>query len=290
VQVWDICGIAGLLSRYLMKYHWNYYSRAIARTSHDPFHHYGVETIAWDNNSKVWIAKAIYEARKYDILHIHCGINWLKYYKLFYPNKHRVLHLHGTKIRGKWNDYDLSDADMILVSTPDLLEGSPKRALYLPNPVDEELINHINELDQPKIKGAAFHVNRFALDKAEEYAQERGLKLTVFNRDRTPLPHKEFLKEMAKYEYYINVERTGFLNEISKFEYYIDVKRDYPTYAYEDIILEALSLTGLEALALGCKVINWNNEVLEGLPNIHRSINVANKLNMYYTQMLLGNT
>ena len=99
----------------------------------------------------------------------------------------------------------------------------------------------------------AFHVDRYASDVASKYVDKWGLDLVVHDRDNNALAHEEFAKTLIKYEYYV------------------DVKRDYD----KKNILEALSLTGLEALASGCKVINWKGKIIKGLPEEHRAKNVA---------------
>jgi len=270
IHIWGICGIGGLLSRYMIKYYPNdYESISIARKSHDVYNHSNEYTLVWDNRASMWLSKCLLKARKFDIIHIHSGISWIKYFRFLYPDSKIVIHLHGTKIRGRWNKYDLSKADLILVSTSDLLEESPDRTKYLPDPIDEELINNINALNIKKIKGKAFHVDRFAYLKAVEYAIDNKLELFPFNRGITPLDHKNFLIKMAEYEYVI------------------DVKKDFTNSVYEDKILKAISLTGLEALALGCKVIDWNNEVIDRLPIEHKSENVALLLNAFYNRMYL---
>jgi len=282
IHIWDICGIGGLLSRYLDR-HYDYESVAIARASHDPFLHAKDKALVWNHGAKVWLARCVLKARNYDIIHIHSGIHWIPIFRKANKTAKIVIHLHGTKIRGRWDEYDLSNADMILVSTKDLLDGSPEETLWLPNPVDEEGIALVNESMEgfEKIPGA-FHVDRYAVDKAQEYADDYGLELTVFNRDETPLPHKSFLALMGQYEYFINVERPKFLHGLAQHEYYIDVKRDFPGYPHADKVIPAFSLTGLEALALGCKVIDWNGVVHEGLPEHHRSEKVAEMLNGFY--------
>lgn len=267
INIWNTCGIGGLLAKYLEMY-FDYDTIAIARKSHDVFHHSNNKTLVWDNRASVWLMKCILKAKSYDIIHIHGGVQWLPYFRMIYPNKKIVLHLHGTKIRGRWDKEDVSKADLILVSTSDLLEGSPDSVLYLPNPVDEELINQINSLNNVKEKGWAFHVNRYAVDKAKEYASLHNLELNLFNRDKLFYNHYDFL------------------SHLSEWEYYIDVKRDFPKHVYGHIILKAVSLTGLEALALGCKVINWDNKVLEGLPLEHKGENVAKRLHEIYQGLL----
>ena len=268
IHIWNTAGIGGLLARYLDR-HYDYESIAIARASHDPYGLATEKTLVWDNRAIIWLIRCVLKARNFDIIHLHSGIQWLPYYRMFYPGKKIILHLHGTKIRGKWNDVDLSPADMVLVSTKDLLECSPKDTLWLPNPVDEELISKIKTYKIKKEKGWAFHVDRFAADKAIEYAQENKLQLVIRNRIMEPQNHELFLKS------------------ISHFEYYIDVKRDFPGHKEEGKILEAMSLTGLEALALGCKVIDWKGEIQEGLPPEHRSENVAEHLHHFYSYELI---
>lgn len=283
IHIWDICGIGGLLSRYLDR-HYDYESIAVARASHDPFLHARDKAIVWKHGAKVWLARCLWKARNYDIIHIHSGIQWIPIFKQAYKDSKKiVIHLHGTKVRGRWDEYDLSMADMILVSTKDLLDGAPDEALWLPNPVDEEAIEIVkNSISHwPRIPGA-FHVDRFAVDKAQEYADKYGLELVVFDREKTPLEHKSFLEKMGRHEYFINVERPRFLQKIAEHDFYVDVKRDFPGYPHEDKIIPAFSLTGLEALALGCKVIDWNGFIHEDLPDEHRSENVAKLLNEFY--------
>ena len=247
-----------------MDRHYDYESIAVARASHDPFGLATEKTRVWNNRASVWLLRSVLKARNFDIIHLHSGIQWLPYYRMIYPGKKIVIHLHGTKIRGRWNEVDLSKADMILVSTKDLLDEAPDRVLWLPNPVDEDLIFKIYLLNIKKEKGWAFHVDRFAAVEAIEYAHENNLKLFIENRDAKPRKHESFLKA------------------VSHFEYYLDVKRGFPGHKEEGEILQVMSLTGLEALALVLKVIDWKGDIHEGLPVEHRSESVAKLLNGFY--------
>jgi predicted nucleotidyltransferase len=283
LHVWDICGLGGLFARYLDR-HYDYESIAIARSSHDPFLHAKDKALVWNHNSKVWLLRCLLKSRNYDIIHIHSLIQWIPIFRRVNKKAKIVIHFHGTRVRGRWDEYNLSDADMILVSTPDLLDDAPDGVMWMPNPVDEEGIELVKDAMYGVEKNpGAFHVSRYAVDKAQEYSDRHGLELNVFNRDETPKPHKSFLILMNQYEYFINVERPKFLCEIGRHEYYVDVKRDYPGYPHEDKIIPAFSLTGLEALALGCKVIDWKGEIHEGLPDVHRSERVAELLHEFYS-------
>lgn len=283
---WNICGIGGLLARYLDKYYpGQYESVAIDRGHADVYSQNNEKSLVWHNRAAVWLARCFFYARKLDIIHVHVGIQWLPYYRKLYPRKKLVIHVHGSKIRGRWHlEPNVNLADGILVSTPDLLEGSPAGSFYLPNPIDQQLIAKIRKSVKERIPDA-FHVDRYAVDVALKYARQNDIKLKVFNRDETPLPHAAFLTEMAKHEFFINVERSRFLQELARHEFYVDVKRDYPGYAYEEKVLEAFSLTGLEALALGCKVIDWKGEIHKGLPVEHRGDLISRRLNYFYQRM-----
>jgi len=71
----------------------------------------------------------------------------------------------------------------------------------------------------------------------------------------------------------------NFLREIARHEYYIDVKREHK----DGQVLEAMSLTGLEALFLGCKVINWKGDIIKKFPEIHKGRRIAKQLHELYT-------
>ena len=264
---WNICGIGGLLSRYLERdYPGEYESIAIDRGHANRYGHNNEKTLVWENRAMVYLARCFFYARKLDIIHVHSGIQWIRYYRFAYPKKKIIIHLHGTKIRGRWGEYpDLKYADQILVSTPDLLEGSPDGTMYFPNPVDERLIKNINTgMKGIKKIPKAFHVDRYATGRAWAYADRFGLELVVHDRDKMPLPHASFMSMIAQYTHYI------------------DVKRDFPGHIHESKILEAISMTGLEALALGCKVVDWRGLVREGLPGEHRSRNITDNLHEVY--------
>jgi hypothetical protein len=272
-HIWNICGIGGLLSRYLdREFPEKYESIAIDRGFADKYGHNNEKTLVWNNRAMIWLARCFFYARKLDIIHVHSGIQWLKYYRFLYPKKIIIVHVHGTKVRENWQPWekDLKNADQIIVSTPDLLKGAPEGTRYLPNPVDEKLILEIKEeckgLDLIK---AAFHMECGAILEAKDYADRYGLDLVCFNRfASSPLCHKNFLLYMYQ------------------FQYYIDVKRDYPGGIIGKNVLEAASLTGLEAMGLGMKVIDWKGDLVSWREDIHGSTAIAKELNQIYSTVI----
>ena len=72
---------------------------------------------------------------------------------------------------------------------------------------------------------------------------------------------------------------------LSSYEYYIDIKRSVSPGALGELV-QTLSKTGLEALACGCKVIQWDGDVIVGLPDEHHPKTVVNKLWELYQTIL----
>jgi hypothetical protein len=211
-----------------------------------------------------WFLICLIKPRKYDIIHVHSYDKIIPFLKLLYPGKKIIIHYHGTLIRGNWSKHRLlfKLADKIIVSTPDLLEGAPQGVEYLPNPIDYDLIDNISpNVKIPKI----FHAVRYAEDVAKEYAAKLDKELIIFDRDSERMAHKEFLTELTKYAYYIDVKRG----------------HNRPQ------ILEALSLTGLEASYGGAILINWKGDIIPEFPDHHKKDQVCNALYQIYRDVLL---
>jgi hypothetical protein len=261
MHIWNTAGIGGLIARYMdrMKgtdsssYMWDRW---------DPFD-MGTEktinykTILGNKLGKLKTPTLVRTARHYDVIHNHGLEGLTPWLRLLYPKKKIILHYHGTRIRGKWKEKKKfwRYADTILVSTPDLLEGAPVGVLYVPNLLDWDTIDRLREDGEERTEGA-LTVSRWCDNEAREIARANGLRLTIHDREKVPLPHKTFLTVM------------------STFTHYIDIKRDFLTGPGTDQILRAHSLTGLEALGLGLTVYNWDGEVSEIDIENHRPENV----------------
>jgi glycosyltransferase involved in cell wall biosynthesis len=80
----------------------------------------------------------------YDFIHIHGGVGmsglYYKFIKTLKRNKSIIIHFHGSDIRMDLNTRFASVADLIMVSTPDLLKYSKnvggRKLIHIPNPVD----------------------------------------------------------------------------------------------------------------------------------------------------------
>jgi hypothetical protein len=256
LHIWDVCGIANTIAKFMDRT-FGTSSRVISRKAFDPF---GLNTYTkpLESGAKVFVLKAILEARKYDILHVQTLDKIIPYLNILY-HKPVILSYYGSDIRDKWKPRQKlwSHADLILYSTQELLTSeTPKQALWFPCPIDTELF-YPRDSASPET-AVTFEYN--ANDLATKYATEKGLALTIRKRS-------------VRYQ-----EMPDFL---SKFEYYVDVKR-----SKDGELSKAMSKTGLEALACGCKAIRWDGQVMSELPEEHKAENTVRKLHEFY-QILL---
>lgn len=262
-HIWNTAGVGSLIAKYTSKYY-GIESDVTTMKSHDRF---GLTTIgnAYDYGYKRYhLTNFIRSYEGWDILHIHDLDSYLFPFKFMHPWIPKIIHYHGSKIRRHWGDRKnlWKNADRILVSTPDLLDGAPLDATYIPNTYDDNLFNpEINTNKIPK----AFHVSYFADDIAQEYAENQGLELVIHDKKGNPLPHDKFAEL------------------INTYAYYIDVKRDIETKSY---ILESASITGLEALGSGAMVIDWKGDLNKGVPSENKPVNVARKIMEVYESCL----
>lgn len=91
-----------------------------------------------------------------DVVHLH----WARFAPLLGRPGGRptIVHAHGSDVRGQRNTplgrlvgRALKNADLVLASTPDLLDDLPPRAQYFPNPIDVTLFTSPStERDRPR--------------------------------------------------------------------------------------------------------------------------------------------
>jgi len=258
LHIWNPAGVASTLAKYQYRL-LNWKTWVITRKYYDKF---GLTIYgeAIDCSYFSFKIRALIKALSFDIIHVHAFDEIISLLKKLYPHKKIIIHYHGSDIRGKWKVRKRfwKKADLILVSTPDLLQGAPENAIYLPNPVDTELFKPL-----PKLReiGTALYLVKHQkgedLNWPIEVAKKMQLKLTVRDRVKEPIPYGQMP------------------NYLNTFEYYID--RNY---------IKSLSKTALEALACGCKVVRWDEEIVQGLPDGNRPENVVVKLKQIYEQLL----
>ena len=257
LHVWNIAGVASIIAKYMDRL-FKTESNVVMRKQFDRF---GLTVYGetWNCGAKAFTFKALWMARKYDLIHVHDFDKFVLLLKIFYPNKPVILHYHGTRIRGKANERRkyYQKADFIIVSAPDLLEDLPD-ATYIPNPIDSEFFKPLR--DHPDNSAIYIIKQQEELGENLEWpksmAQKYGLKLSLKDRIENPIPYAEL---------------PAFLNQYS---YLID--RDY---------IKSLSKTALEALACGLKVVAWNGKLIGGLPKEHKPEIVTKQLHNLYKKL-----
>jgi hypothetical protein len=261
LHIWNTAGVAGNIAKYL----WDFYKiegKVLMREQYDPFNLKTNQVEYVDGGSIQFYLRCYREAEKYDIIHFHSIDKWIKYFKLLYLGKQIILHYHGSDIRDKWLERERhwKHADKLLVSTPDLLIDAPAHAEYVPNMINHHLCNKYK--DNEKIKGSAFSFHYGANDLVLKYNMMRKHRLNIMNDPRNPTPHDDFLKLLSRYEYYYDIKRSN------------------------EQVLQAFSVTALEALYMGVKVIAWNNRLISKLPKEFYPINLAREYIRIYEGLL----
>ena len=263
LHIFNTAGIASIIGKWMDRIYGTE-SIIYQRKRWDLFGHttYGK---AWGGSRYTFIIRTLLKARLCDIIHVHSVDQILPIIRLIYPNKPIVLHYHGTDIRGRWNEKHKkwSLADSLIVSTKDLLNDAPQGVTYIPNPIDTDLFYpNISSDDVPPNLGLHFQYR--ADDIALKFANKFDLKLYMSDR---------------------NIPFTKMPDFLKRFRWYVDVKRDHKGRL---LCVEkgSGSLTGLEALACGLKVIRSNGQVYEGLPPEHFPENVIKQVyEIYYSLM-----
>jgi len=205
-------------------------------------------------------------ALKCDIIHVHTWDKCLPYLRKTFPKKKIVIHYHGGDIRGQWarKEERYKHADMIVVSTPKLLDGKPDdyNIRWIPNPVD---INHWKRGTDYRPKSALYIRQHFdkitpSEETARKISEKENLKMFVLNREKVKYPYSYFPQVLEMYEYFLDYKHGRKLKD--------------NTVVGMSPILEDMSLTALQQLCLGGKV-HHNYKLYNKFPSKHSSEIVA---------------
>lgn len=261
LHIWNTAGVASIIAKTMDRiYHTQ--SNVIIKKDYDRFGvtTYG-EAISYKRNTILhkidFSLKCLVRCRGKDVIHIHGLYKLVPFIAALFPNQFIVYHSHGSDMRNKWKQRKvfLEHADAIFyvshnIETTDM----PKRAIYLPNPVDTDLFNPDGK---SHLQGHALTFSFRADNEAIAYASEHCLTLDIIDSRKNP------------------VNYTLLPTLLGKYEYYLDFKRDVGGISYGEY---CMSKTGLEALACGCKVVGWNGETYEGLPKCHDPVYTVSQI------------
>lgn len=214
---------------------------------------------AYEEGAASFFLRAIRMSRQADLVHVHSldrVVPWVKRLQ----GRPVVMHYHGTDIEGRWGEKRSrwSKADFIGVSTPNLLEGAPAGAVYVPNPIDTEVFRKIGG---PRAPDSAVSF-RYGMDaEAEAAAKRLGLRLDWL--ERWSVKHEDMPSVLSRYAYYIDMRKPP-----------------------GHVVARSLGKAALEALACGCSVVDWTGNVTNGLPPEHDPYAVASRWGEIYRGLL----
>ncbi|HUT06095.1 MAG TPA: glycosyltransferase [Nitrosopumilaceae archaeon] len=263
LHIWDTAGVGSILAKYQRKL--GHQVKVVTAKHLDPLNitrFYGNEL--WEMNKKFFGMKLLLESRKFDIVHVHSGLRIGKQVKRIF-NKPILIHYHGSDVRL----FPLEERrkhekfyDKILVATPDLINFKYiKKPTYLPNPIDTDLFTKI-EIPSNN-KGVISLKKGQTIESIKKSLEEHGIQIDLEILEQTQ--RKSFL-EFKKFR--------------QNYEYYLDL----PFVNNEEI--KAHSLTGLQSMAMGQKVIDFDFIIKEELPEQHKPENVVKELNKIYEELL----
>lgn len=261
LHIWDQASTASVIARYQRKL--GHDALVIKNAKHDKLNdtsYYGGKIVS---NKYVFVLKSILTAKDYDIIHLHDAWFMVVPLKILYPKKKIIMHYHGSMVRAelkgksmrlKWEKL----VDKIIVATPDLLEHDySKQPYYIPNPVDTTLFKPYTPVEN-NIGLIGLKKNQSSSRTLTEL-QKHGfnIKLETIKRDER-VEYKFMPTRLAMYEYYVDLPM-------------IDGK-----------MIHANSMTGLQAMAMGLKVISWDYKVTNSLPFYHEPENVVKEIMKVY--------
>jgi hypothetical protein len=212
-------------------------------------------------------------SRLYDIIHLHDSWFMILPLRILYPRKKIIIHYHGSLVRnntlGKKRKFLERFVNQILIATPDLYYHQYRtEPIYVPDPIDDKLFSKQYEVKQ----------------------NHRAFVLLKHNQDEIELRnmlidlgfggHVETQKRVKGYAN--GTQYKDFPNKLKDFEYYIDIP------IINNEIIPSHSCAGLQALSMGLKVVRWDGETVEGLPEIHTPEYVVNFLDDIYKKILRG--
>jgi Glycosyltransferase Family 4 len=260
LHVWDQAGVACILAKHHRRN--GHEVKIMKRVGYDPFgisKFYGEPLL--DLDGKTFLKFVTRESANYDVIHVHSLYKIIPELRKKSIDKKLVLHYHGTEARKRNNDLVKEQAeykaDVIIGSTEDLKEFV-SNIHYAPNPVDTEHFKPCHSLNSTK----AFTITtvRGDVQWVLNYIKRNNIDLhvDVIDREKRPIPYSELPNIFRQYGIYIDIK-------------YID-----------GMFLKAMSKTGLESLACGLAVLNYESKFVEKLPEQHKPNVAADKMLQIY--------
>lgn|GEM_PF-1523131 len=197
-----------------------------------------------------------------NIIHGHSNVSIFNWLHKLYKYKPIIMHYHDSDIRSERIPSVRGRAPHIFYATRDLANYFlPEEATWCPNPVDRKFYRRIGS---PKSPTAAVSFNLNNVEETKLIAKKFGLELDILGRKFhwTELP-----RVLSPYSYYLDIKEDPKTHEILKSE-------------------NSLSLTALQALSIGLKVIDSMGKVYIEFPQEHDTEDVSKLVYDIYVRLL----
>lgn len=245
LHCYDVAGVGCVIAKYQRKLGHN--SEVIGKSNLDPFgflHFYHEKGITDETES--FVDQVDRMSEDFDIIHLHALPELVNHFRL--RGKKVIMHFHGNDVI---HTSDISGAHAVILSSENLQKYVPN-GIVIKNPVDTD---HFRPILNSKREGAVTFAIRY--NDVEKLKAHYGKPLKIIDRDEKHIPYSD----MPEFLSYYNT--------------YVDIKFDT---CFENGILKAMSKTGLESLACGLEVVNWELKTLKGLPVECEPLNVAKQV------------
>jgi|SRR5579884_1859813 hypothetical protein len=260
LHAWDVAGVAHALSR-AMDNKFGTRSTVLMRKSYDPF---GFTENAVGDGVFWYYIRLAANAINSDIIHVHFTEQVFNVMCRLFPKKPIIMHYHGSDIRSKRKPTLKGKPAHIFYSTKDLARYfAPGEATWCPNPVDRKIYKRLNP---PRSQNSAVSFNLNKVEETKLIAKKFGLELDILERRYHWM---EIPGILSNYNYYLDIKEDPLTHEVLKAEY-------------------ALSLTALQALSIGLKVIDANERIYDEFPEENDSEQVAERVYHVYEEVSKG--
>ena len=265
LHVWNLTGGSSLIAKYYGKLYGGH-AEVITRKDFDRFgftEYYGGTTYgggAWS-----FYARALLKSRKFDIIQVHSLDRLVPMLRTLNGRKPIVLQYHGHDVLNRWREKRSrwEKADFMSYSTPAMAsQDTPERARYVKDMVDTDVFKPADVEREP---GTAFTFSYNMDSEAQELARRMGLALTIAKR--------------------FSVSMEDIPGVFSRYEYFFDLRRR--TGQQEPI--KCLGTAAFQALACGCKAVDWSGVVHSGFPEGHDPESVMSIWTQVYREILSKN-
>lgn len=298
LHIWDQAGVACIFAKYQNRLgHKSKVIRIINDKNPDKYGIYQFynEFMITVCDEKEFLARCLKESESADVIHVHSQFGMVvKLRQKFGMKKIIVLEYLGTDIRGldrlddkkKYTEtipyllyqsaickirkkslpkkiYHIVSqllSDQVLVGTPDLL-AYVNNAKYIPLPLDTEHFNAKNKEFQTK-DSLTFNTETSNIAQTIQYCKDNNVNLDLEIHDRTssPISYNDMPSFLKKYKKYIDIR---FVNKL---------------------LLKNLSTTAIQALGCGLKVLDYNLNWIDTIPNENIPENIIPKLFSLYNK------